>query len=977
MLNEKNIINKQKVKKDNNNIKENDQRYLDKSTFYKCFINCCSKNYKNYKSCKEKFTINCQFSIFFFPLTIFLMFVLLQIHIYLFNIIFNIDYYMLIKEEYLKYLLTDIDDAQFEINSNEFKSQFQDTGNLLFFKIYFDELISLGLIDEDNVKIFPNISNLSENYYELALNLDGKSTLYDISSNLSKKYIDERNDSFSELMKVYYHFYYLISFEAFTIGTYINQTYFLAYQIDDNNKILGDEAYFNFPRVNDENLKNKIFSPGNDLISPKINNSKVEHTKLLNNSFYSENWFIKQDYDFRIIASDLFDMKMSFLHYNYNLYGTLKKSNIVSLQNIVNRKGKKYMINIIYYISQKTIRKDSFEYSIFILNNISELITNEKFSDNKTYVISQNEVTEIALSVLVNQYYKLAINDKNHNFFTYGLFYDNFNVHFLSEPSKFYTTIKGFNFDLRYFSTLYLYSKLFQKSTYSKNETESGIKMYLFNDKAQINDICSKFNFSLYKEYIKENKIDCWNNQNLFYYSKDESSIPNTNSFPHCICIPLYCIQGNNKNFNPNNIQFIEELILPDKCQIDLKYYMNDVEENNPKITKFNKKRFYFLGSDLFEDEYFKFTHIPFGFYDGLSCVVIGILENEPTNDIFDEFFKDINKILLVFVIILCIGVSILFFILIILIKVNIYKISNIIYEYIESQNQFLKKLEDKKRILIKEKNIFDDIKIDESIMGKQKDKSELNIIKYENLVNGYTNKSNNSEIKLNDLIDELFKIYCKFYKLSEEDLLKTFIARDESRSKFKINTLNNSNELFKLFSLIGTYVPKFLLEIDLDFNFFRKEKLLSNYKKYITKKSLNINNIEIVPTTSIIYELLSTEMISSFNDYGIIVNLNFNYLTNIDLYSKDKNNSIQNQIFKQIYKTKKNSKFVIEEIVKDNKNDSNIIKIICKKKNDIMEKIEQKFEQDDYLQLNKLESSFNSFLIITFYNYYKKIVFG
>ena len=39
------------------------------------------------------------------------------------------------------------------------------------------------------------------------------------------------------------------------------------------------------------------------------------------------------------------------------------------------------------------------------------------------------------------------------------------------------------------------------------------------------------------------------------------------------------------------------------------------------------------------------------------------------------------------------------------------------------------------------------------------------------------------------------------------------------------------------------------------------------------------------------------------------------------------------------------------------------------------MKKIEDKFEQDDYLNIGKLESAFNTTLIYSFYNYAKKII--
>ena len=64
---------------------------------------------------------------------------------------------------------------------------------------------------------------------------------------------------------------------------------------------------------------------------------------------------------------------------------------------------------------------------------------------------------------------------------------------------------------------------------------------------------------------------------------------------------------------------------------------------------------------------------------------------------------------------------------------------------------------------------------------------------------------------------------------------------------------------------------------------------------------------------------------------------------------------------------------------ISNNKENRNLnidnIKIIFKNKNIIMKKIEEKFEQDDYLNLNKLDSYFNTTLINSFYNYTKRII--
>ena len=70
----------------------------------------------------------------------------------------------------------------------------------------------------------------------------------------------------------------------------------------------------------------------------------------------------------------------------------------------------------------------------------------------------------------------------------------------------------------------------------------------------------------------------------------------------------------------------------------------------------------------------------------------------------------------------------------------------------------------------------------------------------------------------------------------------------------------------------------------------------------------------------------------------------------------------------------KKKNENIKDKNMKDDFNVDNI-KIVFKNKNLIMKKLEEKFEQDDYLNLSKLESSFNTTLINSFYNYTKKII--
>ena len=52
------------------------------------------------------------------------------------------------------------------------------------------------------------------------------------------------------------------------------------------------------------------------------------HSELLNNTFYNENWFTIQDYNFR---ESLKLIDFSFLHLNINHDGKINKSSIATM----------------------------------------------------------------------------------------------------------------------------------------------------------------------------------------------------------------------------------------------------------------------------------------------------------------------------------------------------------------------------------------------------------------------------------------------------------------------------------------------------------------------------------------------------------------------------------------------------------------------------------------------------------------------
>ena len=969
---------KQNILEQRNKDLDNSKNKIKNSDFFKCLINCYSSFRNKSKKCQSNCSIMNQFLFHLLPLSFIITFGLILIHLYLFDGIFKFDYYTLIKQEFLRYLITDIDDAHFELSSNEIKSTFEDIGNIVFFKIYFGELISLGLLDGE--RIFPNISNVTEEFYSFVdfLISNKSNSLFHISSDIAKKYVDERNDSLAELIKVYYYIYPLISYEAYSIQTYINQTFLIAYEMDDDKNIIGNELYFNFPKINDFFIKNNNFHRYNNFISPKINRSKPEYSNLINNSFYLENWFINQDYIYRSIASEESDLICDFFHLNINHEGNINKTTVYTMQTFYkNNKGKKFIINIIYFVNQQKLEINPFDHSVFIVNNNSDFKT-KKFSDNQTFVISQNDISEITLSSLISQYFHYGLYSNNYNFYGKGIFYDNIDLNLLSEPTEYYSTIKGFNFDVRYFSPFYLYTKLFQKSSFVKNFSESeNIYKFYFNESWHISDICSKFNFSLYKNYLTSHNINCFNKKNLLYYykEKEHSSIADDITLPYCICLPLYCIKDIQKDFDTNNIEFVDDITLPEKCQNNLEFYENDITEKNLikdneiELSDFQLRKGENLNEQL-EEQFIKIAYEKYQLFGGLSFILISIVDNTSLKVILTNLISNLNKMRNIFICIVSIGFSLLAIVVCVLIIIHIYKMSKLIYEFKEKLFKFIF------QIHLTASNKKDDLNINKNNDFIFNDKNNLEffpLLENEYLdnkvINNFDNDLNNKE---NKLIDDLFLLYCKFYRISDEKMQKYNEDNKKlSKSKMKINALVNNNELFKLFCIISMYIPKFKLNISIDFDFYKESKLMNNFLKCISKKSSNIDKEQILYSKSILYELLSTELI---NDYGFITNLNFKYLTNITLGSNKKINPIQKAIFKQVEEFEKKDRRRKDKILTDDDDNPNI-KLVWKNKNLIMRSIEEKFEQDDYLQLNKLESSFNTSLINAFYNYTNKII--
>ena len=960
----------------------------------------CSFNYLKikYNSCTSNCLLFTQFLIFvlFFGLLFF--FSIFLLHYFGFERIFKFDYFFAVKNEYLDYLISDLDEIDSNLGSYEVKSQFEDIDNIYFFNIYFKELISMGLLNNKNsTKIFPNISASSSTLYQsfekflLENKIEG---FYTIPNEQAKKYIDDREDSLSEIAKLYYQFLPIISFGAFSKETYINQSYLIAYEYNNDTKdIIGDYLYFSYPRINNVVYNSSNFYPQSSFISPSVRNKKIEHGEKYNDTFYKENWYIEQDYNYRSLADDINCCFVSFSNLNYNHYGILNKSNLVSMQSYFHSDNKSYIINIIFFIGQKMIKDEYLDFSTFILINDSILpMIEEKYSDNDTFLISKSRIPELALSSKLSQYFHYGMYDKNYNFFKHGVSFDNINIQTLAEPLKYYKSSERFNIDLRYFSSLYLYSSLYRILDYNKTteETKPLTEIYFFNKDNILQNICSKINFNSYISYLKLEQIDCFDDNNLLYYSERDTQEDifhfNYNTMPYCICLPLYCLKNLDNNHVPDKIEYIEEMILPEKCQNNYKTYLNGINEifknQSDEVISFLEFNFGLNDINIFsenvkesiEKEYYIIKSYKFPQFPDLTFLIFSFVDNSPLKEILCNLITKIDTIKSYYIIIELSGMILAFVIGNIIIIRNIKKISNVIFDFEKIHEKFLYKLESSSISGLNKNNdntIFNsNFNIDSE---KLSNTDNLGLIKNVKITEDSNIDNNLFFSNENSLFNELLLLYCKYYNITKEELIKKNYKSKHSNKKKDKYQSEEENELFKFLRIMSIYIPKFKLNVSMEYNFYLNSNLNNNYIKSITKgQHLKARQL----TQSVIFELLSTECTQ--DNSGLITNLNFKYITNINIDSKIDNNAIKNSMFSFADTEMKNFKhkiFESKDILIEDENIKDNLKIIWKEKNKVFEELENNFENDDYLKKEKLREAFDSFLINTYYKYLQNIL--
>ena len=624
------------------------------------------------------------------------------------------------------------------------------------------------------------------------------------------------------------------------------------------------------------------------------------------------------------------------------------------------------------------IKDEYLDFSTFILINDSILpMIEEKYSDNDTFLISKSRIPELALSSKLSQYFHYGMYDKNYNFFKHGVSFDNINIQTLAEPLKYYKSSERFNIDLRYFSSLYLFSSLYRILDF-------------FNKDNILQNICSRINFNSYISYLKFEQIDCFDDNNLLYYSERDTQEDifhfNYNTMPYCICLPLYCLKNLDNNHVPDKIEYIEEMILPDKCQNNYKTYLNGINEifknQSDEVISFLEFNFGLNDINIFsenvkesiEKEYYIIKSYKFPQFPDLTFLIFSFVDNTPLKEILCNLITKIDTIKSYYIIIELSGMILGFVIGNIIIIRNIKKISNVIFDFEKIHEKFLYKLESSSMSVLNKNNdntIFNsNFNIDPE---KLSNTDNLGLIKNVKITEDSNIDNNLFFSNENSLFNELLLLYCKYYNITKEELIKKNYKSKHSNKKKDKYQSEEENELFKFLRIMSIYIPKFKLNVSVEYNFYLNSNLNNNYIKSITKgQHLKARQL----TQSVIFELLSTECTQ--DNSGLITNLNFKYITNINIDSKIDNNAIKNSMFSFADTEMKNFKhkiFESKDILIEDENIKDNLKIIWKEKNKVFEELENNFENDDYLKKEKLREVFDSFLVNTYYKYLEKIL--
>ena len=949
-----------------------------------CFTDIFLSCFNKLGSCLSNCSIIVQFSLILIPISIIMIILIFYIHLNFYSDLYSFNFSKAMKEEFLDLYITKIDDLKTEVTAILVKETKFDVENQLFFQVYFKELSSVGFINNDNEKFIKDFDNEdSVTLYKRLNNLGGVDINFDVELDLADSLINKReDDQFGEFAKIYYYMFPLIWYESLLMRSIINQSFFIAYEFveEEGSRYINDSAnsfFFRYPKNSDGFTIKNNFVPNNYLLNPLVSNEEFSYPEPTDNYYEYENWFHVIDYNFRKsvnIEEDLFT-NISLAHLNIENDGDINKTFISFSQQYIKHDDRYYIFNIIFFLSQIDLKEGDNDYSFFIIKDNKTGIINqeditERYSDNLSYVASISDITEYSLSDMDFRFFHLGLYDNNYNFYMNGILYDTFNLNYFFDISSFYTSAKEGEYDLKFFVSIYLYKSLFQNIKYSiiKKDRE---EIYLFNfkDEEKVQKICSKINFDSYRDYLANSGVDCWQKRNRIFYDEDKYlyvTMDNDSNtiepiYPYCSCLPLYCLKNyEDLDKDLDNLEFSNEINLPNKCQNKFINY----ESSSPNSEYKGRNRIKKLidsNLDPINYDYIKFIFLELNQLPGHFFLIISQIKTSGEAYIH-TYYKLITKLE---IIILVLGVLIITSILSIIILYNSLKKYSLIISNFKQKYEFYVFHSYSEA----EANSNNSTNLNKYMRIKEDKKVEDQLINNENLQSWETDSLISKDffnINDNTLLDDIFLIFSETYNISRKDIEQFYSQQNhKSKNQMRLDMMKEKNELFELLSTYCLHAPFFQLNLNFDYNMYEYSEIMKKYNHYVGQLE-NKDREQTRLTQNILYELISTECIA---DYGLITNFNFKYVTNIK--ADVKRNSIKYTMFENI-KNKQNKNDTYKE--ENDIDEVQVKKLVLKKRNVLIDVFKNRFESDDFLNYNKLDSAFNFFLINSYYKYSRQI---
>jgi len=219
---------------------------------------------------------------------------------------------------------------------------------------------------------------------------------------------------------------------------------------------------------------------------------------------------------------------------------------------------------------------------------------------------------------------------------------------------------------------------------------------------------------------------------------------------------------------------------------LEFNFGLNDINIFSKNVKESIEKEYYIIKS-------YKFPQFP-----DLTFLIFSFVDNSPLKNILCNLITKIDTIKSYYIIIELSGMILAFIIGNIIIIRNIKKISNVIFDFEKIHENFLIKLESSSMSCSKKKNdntIFnsnfniDPEKLDNTdnfgLIKNIKTTEDINI---DNNNLFYTNE--------NSLFNELLLLYCKYYNISKEELMKDNYKSKHSNNKKGKYQIIEENEL-------------------------------------------------------------------------------------------------------------------------------------------------------------------------------------